>query len=97
MIKTTKPGKHQQTKEYYSYQKNNKLREYTRRTELIRENIEDQPSRLILSYVYTHKPVKYTTISRYVKLFLWQEGIDLTIFSPHLISSVLTSKGNIWS
>ena len=55
-MKTTKPGKHQQPIEYYSYQENDKvcvvscLRECIRRTKLIRENIECQPTQLILSY-----------------------------------------------
>ena len=47
-MKTVKPGKHQQPVEYYSYQENRKLcvvnclREYTRRTEMIRENIVNE-------------------------------------------------------
>ena len=51
--KTTNPGKHQQPIEYYSYQENKKLcvvnclGEYIRRTELITENIEGQPTQLI--------------------------------------------------
>ena len=73
VIKTTKPGKHHQPTEYYSYQENEKvcvvscLRQYIRRTKLIRENIECQPTQLILSYAYPHKPVMSTTIARYVK------------------------------
>ena len=48
VMKTVKPGKHQQPVEYYSYQENRKLcavnclREYTRRTEMIRENIVNE-------------------------------------------------------
>ena len=51
VMKTTKLITYQQLIEYYSYQENKKLlvvnflREYTRRIELIRENIEGQPSR----------------------------------------------------
>ena len=100
VMETTKPGKHQQPIEYYSYQENEKLcvvnclGGYIRRTELIRENIEDQPTQLILSYAYPHKPVTSTAIARYVKLFLGQAGIDLTVLSAHSTRSASTSKGN---
>ena len=85
VMETTKPGKHEQPIEYYSYQENEKLcvvnclREYKRWTELIRENVKGQPTQLILSYAYPHKPVMSTIIARYVKLFLGQAGIDLAV------------------
>ena len=72
----------------------NCLGEYIRRTELIRENIEDKPTQLILSYAYPHKPVTSTTIARYVKLFLGQACIDLTVFSAQSTRSASTSKGH---
>ena len=99
-METTKLDKHQQPIEYYSYQENEKLCvvnclvEYIRRAELTKENIEGQPNQLILSYAYPHKPVMSTTIARYVKLFLGQAGIDLTVFSAHSTTSASTSKGN---
>ena len=73
----------------------NCLREYIRRTELIRENIEG-PTQLISSYAYPHKPVMSTPIARYVKLFLGQAGIALTVFSAHSTRSTSTSKETIW-
>ena len=99
-MKTTKPGKHQQPIEYYSYQENEKLCvanclcENICQTELIRENREGQPFQLILSYAYPRRPVMSTTIARYVKLFLGQAGIDLTVFSAHSTRSASTSKAN---
>ena len=99
-MKTTKLGRHQQPIEYYSYLQNEKLcvanclREYIRRTEMIIENIEGQPTQLILSYAYPHKPVMSTTIARYAKLFLGQAGIDFTVFIVHSTRSASTSKGN---
>ena len=99
-METTKLDKYQQPIEYYSYQENEKLCvvnclvEYIRRAELTKENIEGQPNQLILSYAYPHKPVMSTTIARYVKLFLGQAGIDLTVFSAHSTTSASTSKGN---
>ena len=59
-----------------------------------RENIESQPTQLILSYPYPQKTVMSTTIDRYVKLFLGQADIDLTIFSAHSTRGASTSKGN---
>ena len=61
VMKTKKPGKHQQPIEYSSHQGNEKyvvncLGEYIRRTELIRENI-GQATQLILLYAYPHKPI----------------------------------------
>ena len=35
-----------------------------------------------------------TTIARYVKLFLGQVDIDVTVFSAHSTRSASTSKGN---
>ena len=65
VIKTAKPDKHQEPTEYFSHQQNEKLcvlnclREYIRRTKLIRGNIEGQPNQLILSYGYPHKAYVY--------------------------------------
>ena len=41
-----------------------------------------------------NKPEMSATIARYVKLFLGQAGIDLTVFSAHSTRSAITSKGN---
>jgi len=62
--------------------------------ELIRENLEGQPSQLILSYAYPHKPVTSSTIARYIKLFIEMAGIDVTVFSAHSTRSTSTSKAN---
>ena len=100
VMKTAKPGKHQQPIEYYSYQENDKvcvvscLRECIRRTKLIRENTECQPIQLRLSYAYLHKPVMSTAIARYVKLFLGQAGTDLTVFTAQPTWRASTSKEN---
>ena len=100
ILKTSKPGKHQPPLEYCTYPENGKLcvvaclTEYKKRTELIRENLEGQPTQLILSYAYPHEPVGSATVARYVKLFLGQSGIDLTVFSAHSTRSASTSKGN---
>ena len=99
ILKTTKPGKHQDPIQFRPYPDKklcivNCLNEYIQRTENIRENLENQPKGLILSYVYPHKPVCVSTIARYVKLFLGMAGIDVTVFSAHSTRHASTSKSN---
>lgn len=58
------------------------------------ERIQKVNQPVILSYAYSQKPVMSTTIARYVKLFLGQVDIDVTVFSAHSTRSASTSKGN---
>ena len=67
--------------------------EYLDRTSAIKENLEGNTS-LILSYDYPYRPVKSATVARYVKNFLGQCGIDLTVFTAHSTRSASTSKAN---
>ena len=70
------------------------LDEYIERTRLIRENTcDDGNMQLILSY-HTFKPVEKATIARYVKTFLGEAGIDITVFTCHSTRSASTSKAN---
>ncbi|XP_057291878.1 uncharacterized protein LOC130614434 [Hydractinia symbiolongicarpus] len=100
ILKTTKPGKHQEPLRFLAYSNNPKLcivnclQEYLERTNSIRENLENQPKQLLLSYAYPHKPVGVATIARYIKLFLGLAGIDITVFTAHSVRSVSTSKAN---
>ena len=72
------------------------LDEYLARTKLIRENscadIEEEP--LIISYAEPFGPVKSATVARYVKLFLGEAGIDISVFTAHSTRSASTSLGN---
>ena len=70
------------------------LQEYINRTTLIRENLEDTPTELILSYAYPHKPIKSATLARYVLEFLGECGIDITVYTAHSTRKASTSKGN---
>ncbi|XP_057294577.1 uncharacterized protein LOC130623096 [Hydractinia symbiolongicarpus] len=98
IMKTTKPGKHQEPLQFEKYHLDNRicivhcLDEYLRRTDLIRENLENQPRELLLSYAYPHKPIGITTIAKYVKTFLGLAGIDIKTFSTHSTRSASTSK-----
>ena len=100
-METTKPIRHRQLIEYCSFQENKKLivkdflREYTRRTELIWCNIEGQPSQLMLSYPNPHGPVMSPTFVTYLKLFLGQACISLTVFSVHSVNGALSWKGKV--
>ena len=95
ILKTTKPGKHQEPLRFERYPLNEKvclscLDEFLKRTNLIRENLQDQPTELLLSYAYPHNPVGNTTIARYVKLFLGLAGVDIAVFTTHSKSSELS-------
>ena len=70
------------------------LEEYINRTYLLRENIEADGSMLILSFHYPHHPVKSATLARYVKTFLGEAGIDVTVFTAHCTRAASTSKAN---
>ena len=67
--KTTRPGRHQPSLVFQSFQPNEKLfiinclKEYSSRTDLLKENLEGTPQQLILSYAYPHKPVNPQTIA----------------------------------
>lgn len=72
----------------------NCLDEYLQRTENIRENLEGKPKELFLSYVYPHNPVGKSTITRYIKTFLSESGIDITVYANHSLRKASTSKAN---
>ena len=99
ILKTTTPNFHQDPLEFEAFCEDQKvcvhscLTEYLDRTSAIRENLEEDTS-LILSYAYPYRPVKSATLARYVKEFLGQCGIDLTVFTAHSTRSASTSKAN---
>ena len=100
ILKTTRPGKHQEPLRFVEYTIDKDvcvvdcLDEYITRTSNIRENLEGKPQQLILSYWYPHNPVGIQTIARYVKDFLGMAGIDLTVFTAHSTRKASTSKAN---
>lgn len=100
VLKTTTPTFHQEPLTFRSFPGEKQvcvvecLHAYIDRTELIRENTEGTPDQLILGYAYPHKPVKSATLARYVKLFLGECGIDLTVFTAHSTRKASTSKAN---
>ena len=100
VLKMTSLTFHQEPLEFEAFPDNNKLcvinciNEYLHRTELIRENIEGENKQLILSYAYPHGAVKSATLARYVKSFLGEAGVDLTVFTAHSMRSASTSKAN---
>ena len=100
IIKTTTPRFHQEPLEFEAFPQERKLcvhtclSDYLQRTEGIRENLGMDNTTLILSYQYPHHPVKSATLARYVKNFLGQAGIDLTVFTAHSTRSASSSKAN---
>ena len=102
-LKTTTDVFHQQPLEFLAYPGDpyvcvvDCLDEYLDRTCLIRENLpvsEGGKIPLILSYAYPHNPVKSATLARYVKTFLCDAGIDITVFTAHSTRAASTSKVN---
>ena len=100
MLKTTRPGFHQEPLRYEKFLPEPKLcvldclKEYMDRTQSIRENLEGNPQTLILSYKYPHNPVKACTIARYITQFLGRAGVDITLFTAHSVRSAATTKAN---
>jgi len=74
ILKTTKPGKHQEPLRFERYPSNEKvcivncLEKYLKKTDP-GEFAGPANGTLLLSYAYPHNPVGNTTIARYVKLF----------------------------
>ena len=71
ILKTTKPGKHQEPLIFRPFPDNGKIciinciKEYFARKDQIRENLDREPQNLILSYAHPHRPVVVATIARY--------------------------------
>ena len=85
VLKTTKLGNHQDPLVFITYPQNSKLciidcfQEYRSRTDLVRENLNENPQELILLYAYLLKPNNSQSIARYIKLFLALAGINITV------------------
>ena len=47
------------------------------------------------SYAYPRAPVKSTTLARYVKDFLGDAGIDVTVFTAHSTRSASSKANNL--
>ena len=58
------------------------------------DKMDNFPKPLILSHSSPYGPVTPATAARYVKLFLGDAGIDLTVFTAHSTRSASTSLGN---
>ena len=63
------------------------LREYFKRTEVLRGN----NSQLLLSYIKPFKPVTKATTARWVKTTLQQAGIDVSTYTAHSSRAAATS------
>ena len=62
------------------------LRAYKERTERFRADLpSDSSSQLFLSFIGQHTPVSSSTIARWLKCFMAEAGIDISIFKAHSI------------
>jgi len=64
------------------------VKEYLKRTDSLRSNYNN----LILSFIKPHKPVKSSTISRWIKTVLHKSGIDIKHYTAHSVRSAAASK-----
>ena len=100
ILKTTRPGFHQAPLEFRAFTNNVNwcpvkcFLEYKTRTELIRENSSPDDHTLFISYAQPYKPVKSATLARYIKTFLADAGIDVTVFTAHSTRKASTSLAN---
>ncbi len=104
IMKTSTPYRHMEPLEFLAFPHEQKLcivhclKEYVARITPIRgddlgENgCSEKP--LIVSYVQPFRPVKKVTIARYVKNFIGDAGIDITVFTSHSTRAASTSLGN---
>ena len=107
-LKTTSPSFHQTPLQFEAFPEDELLcivkclneyivkclNEYIESTRLIRENAREDDKQLIISYAYPNKPVISAIVARYIKLFLMDAGIDITVFTPHSTRAASTSKAN---
>ena len=69
------------------------LKAYEERTEVFRANLpEDSRSRLFLSWIGQHGPVSSCTIARWLKCFMEEAGIDISIFKAHSVRGASCSS-----
>ena len=98
VLKNTKPNHHQPPLEFWAFSDNDKwcpikcFVEYLERTCHIRENSCPGEHQLIISYSEPYQPVSVATITRYVRLFLGQAGIDRVAFTAKSTRKSSTSK-----
>ena len=72
------------------------LKAYEERTESFRAKLPtDAKFHLFLSYVGQHTPVSSSTIARWLKCFMVEAGIDISIFKAHSVrgASCSTAMG----
>ena len=72
------------------------LRAYEERTESFRVKLPtDSKFQLFLSYIGKHTPVSSSTIARWLKCFMAEAGIDISIFKAHSVrgASCSTAMG----
>ena len=69
------------------------LRAYEERAEVFRTKLpEDSRSRLFLSCIGQHSPVSSCSIARWLKCFMEEAGIDISIFKAHSVRGASCSS-----
>ena len=98
LLKTSKPGKHQEPLKFeplkfkpYTYDSQlcvvKCLQEYIKQTSEVRKGADQ----LWLSYQKPHNPAGKDTVSRWIKEFLKQSGIDMSSYGAHSARAAFSS------
>ena len=67
------------------------LKEYLYRTKHLRKD----SSKLLISYVKTHKDVSRDTVARWIKTVLDRSGIDTKMYGAHSVRAASTSRAKL--
>ena len=73
----------------------NYLKTYERRTESFRQDCKDNPDPVFLSYYHPHRPIAYSTVSRWLKYVLKVVGIGVSIYKGHSTRSAAASAAKL--
>ncbi|XP_055958543.1 uncharacterized protein LOC130013683 [Patella vulgata] len=95
LLKTSRPNFHQKELCFESYTDKRlcivtTFQEYIKRTETLRSS----GTQLFISYTKPYSSVTRSTIARWVKVVLFNSGIDMCLFTPHSVRGASTSAAH---
>ena len=96
LVKRSKPGRHVNDLVFMAYPIDVRLcviaclKEYLKRTELIRGQI----TQLLVSFVKPHLAISKDTLSRWIKSTMNSAGVDMKVFKSHSTRSASTSAAS---
>ena len=93
LTKTTRPGHHTEQLHFKAYAPNRRLCVHTVIQEYLRRTLEirGKETRLFIGIRPPHRAISRDTLSRWVKEFMRDCGINMAIFAPHSVRSAAVS------